>query len=85
MLQPDPLLQLWQTPLGIHRFEHASDVNATLAKVFKTMRLTDSEAVTGAPFYASTDDLLQRIKLAEWEQLLAFIVDGLRQTVVLAN
>ena len=85
MLQTDPLLQLWQTPLGIHRFEHASDVNATLAKVFKTMRLTDSEAVTGAPFYASTDDLLQRIKLAEWEQLLAFIVDALRQTVVLAN
>jgi uncharacterized protein (TIGR02466 family) len=85
MLQPDPLLQLWQTPLGIHRFEHASDVNAILARVFKTMRLTDSRAVTGAPFYASTDDLLQRIKLAEWQQLLAFIVDGLRQTVVLAN
>jgi uncharacterized protein (TIGR02466 family) len=28
---------------------------------------------------------LQRIKLSEWEQLIAFIVDSVRQTVVLAN
>jgi uncharacterized protein (TIGR02466 family) len=36
-------------------------------------------------FYASKDDLLQRIRLSEWEQLVGFIVDSVRQTVVLAN
>jgi len=87
MLQPDPLHTLWHTPIGVHRFAQADAVNDVLVRVFQTMRAT-AEAVTGSapkPFYASSDDLLQRIRLAEWEQLVRFIVDSVRQTVVLAN
>jgi uncharacterized protein (TIGR02466 family) len=84
-MAPDPLLQLWCTPLGVHHFAQAQEVNPLLARVFQSMRATDPTARTGAAFYASRDDLLQRIQLAEWEQLVRFLVDGIRQTVVLAN
>lgn len=84
--KPEPLLQLWPTPIGVHQFSQGDAVNATLARVFKSMQLTDPDAVTGAQaFYASRDDLLKRIRLSEWDQLISFLVDGLRQTVVLSN
>lgn len=79
------MLQLWSTPLGVHHFAQAHEVNPLLVRVFRTMRATDERADPGAAFYASRDDLLQRIRLPEWEQLVRFIVDSLRQTVVLAN
>lgn len=83
-LAPEPLLRLWSTPLGVHRFARAEQVNPLLARVFQSMRATDPEG--GAEgFYASRDDLLQRIRLSEWEALVGFIVDGIRQTVALAN
>jgi len=86
MIPADPLHQFWHTPIGVHRFAQADDVNEVLVRVFQTMRATDAGAVDGSiAFYASRDDLLQRIKLSEWEQLLAFIIDSVRQTVVLAN
>ncbi len=85
MLHPDPMHQLWRTPIGLHQFDQAANVNDTLLRVFAAMRATDEQADNASPFYASKDDLLQRIRLGEWQQLLAFIVDGLRQTVVLAN
>lgn len=83
--QAETLHQLWSTPLGVHRFAQADDVNPLLVRVFQSMRATDPEAKAGAAFYASRDDLLQRVRLSEWEQLVRFIVDGIRQTVVLAN
>lgn len=79
------MLPLWSTPLGVHHFAQAHEVNPLLVRVFRTMRATDERADPGAAFYASRDDLLQRIRLPEWEQLVRFIVDSLRQTVVLAN
>jgi uncharacterized protein (TIGR02466 family) len=92
MIQPDPLHQLWHTPVGVYRFAEAEAVNAVLVRVFQTMRATDAANTAAAsggaipkPFYASRDDLLQRIRLAEWEQLVRFLVDSVRQTVVLAN
>ena len=84
-MAPDPLLPLWSTPLGVHRFAQAADVNPLLVRVFRTMRATDASADPAATFYASRDDLLQRVRLAEWDALLRFLVDGLRQTVALAN
>ena len=81
----EPLLQQWATPMGVHHWPQADAVNPMLVRVFQSMRATDPGARTGAAFYASRDDLLQRIRLAEWEQLVDFLVDGLRQTVVLAN
>ncbi len=82
---PDPLLQLWHTPIGIHRLADAQEVNVTLVRAFQAMRAMDRTAKPEAAFYASRDDLLQRIRVGEWETLLRFIVEGLRQTVVLAN
>lgn len=79
------MLQLWSTPLGVHHFAQAHEVNPLLVRVFRTMRATDERADPGAAFYASRDDLLQRIRLPEWERLVRFIVDSIRQTVVLAN
>jgi hypothetical protein len=83
--EADPLLQVWSTPMGVRRWAQADAVNPLLVRVFQSMRATDPEANAGAAFYASRDDLLQRVRLSEWEQLITFIVDGLRQTVVLAN
>ncbi|MFM2262649.1 MAG: hypothetical protein RI959_1325 [Pseudomonadota bacterium] len=95
MIPADPLHQFWQTPIGVHRFAQAEAVNAVLVRVFQSLRATDTAnngpadggASAPAPraFYASRDDLLQRIRLAEWEQLVGFLVDSVRQTVVLAN
>ena len=84
-MAPDPLLPLWSTPLGVHRWAQADAVNPVLVRVFRTLRATDARADPDAAFYASGDDLLQRIRLPEWEQLVRFIVDGLRRTVALAN
>lgn len=81
----EPLLSIWSTPLGVHHFAQADAVNPLLARVLQSMRATDPQARAGAAFYASRDDLLQRVRLSEWDQLIAFLVDGLRQTVVLAN
>ena len=86
MIPADPLHQFWHTPIGVHRFAQADTLNAVLVRVFQTMRATDADTVDAAKsFYASRDDLLQRIRLTEWEQLLKFFVDSVRQTVVLAN
>ena len=85
MLQADPLHPLWCTPLGVHQFAQAETVNEVLVRVFQTMRATDPQADTSKAFYASRDDLLNRIRLSEWEQLVRFIVDSVRKTVVLAN
>ena len=83
-MTPEPLISLWSTPLGVHRLDRAPEINPLLARVFQSMRATDPQG-PGDAFYASRDDLLQRIRLPEWEALVRFIVDGIRQTVVLAN
>ncbi|MDO8904199.1 TIGR02466 family protein [Hydrogenophaga sp.] len=85
MLTPSPLVPLWFTPLGLHRYAQADSVNGLLARVLRSLRATDPNAAPDAAFYASRDDLLQRIRLPEWDGLVRFIVDSLRQTVVLAN
>jgi hypothetical protein len=84
-MAPNALHQLWSTPIGLHRLENADAVNSVLVRVFQSMRVTDPDGNPNTAFYASRDDLLQRIRVAEWEHLVRFIVEGLRQTVVLAN
>jgi uncharacterized protein (TIGR02466 family) len=86
MLAPDPLHRLWHTPMGVFRLENAQEVNTVLVRVFSAMRAADTGQSSGPQaFYASSDDLLQRIRLDEWDQLVQFIVESVRQTVVLAN
>lgn len=85
MLEPAPLHTLWGCPMGVFRYAQADAHNDTLSRVLRTLRVTDPQADPTSPFWASGDDLLQRIRLPEWQSLMAFVVDALRQTVVLAN
>ena len=51
------------------------------------MRATDVENPTSerSNFYASQDDLLNRVKLSEWSDFLQFVVASLRDTARIAN
>jgi hypothetical protein len=78
---------LWPTPLGLHRFDQAEAINPLLVRIFGAMRATQSHARGETPgaFFASDDDLLRRIQLPQWQHLVRFIVEGLRDTVSQAN
>ena len=78
---------LWPTPLGIHRCDQADAFNPLLVRVFSALRATQRH-VRGeaeAAFFASDDDLLQRIQLPEWQAFVRFLVAALRDTVSAAN
>lgn len=83
MLQPDPLHALWATPLGVHRWDGAADANPVLARAFRSMAAL--QGGTDGGFFASGDDLLQRVQLPEFRDLVQFIVGALRSTVAAAN
>lgn len=78
---------LWPTPIGLHRHPDAASLNPLLARVFGALRLAQSQARGAAPgaFFASDDDLLDRVRLPEWEGFVRFLVTGLRDTVTQAN
>lgn len=89
-MQPTPArqqLKLWPTTLGLYQWPQAADANAVLTRVFGAMRATQSLQTASGPthFFASDDDLLRRIELAEWQALVQFIVEGIRDTVIDAN
>jgi uncharacterized protein (DUF885 family) len=79
-----PLQRLWPVPMGVHRFARAAEVNPILARVFNVMRVTDPAAQAGA-FYASADDLLKRVDVPEFSELLQFIAASLQATAQHAN
>lgn len=79
--------QLWPTPMGVFQWPQAEAVNPLLVRVLGALRATD-QARTGVapgPFFASDDDLLQRVQLPEWQQLVRFIVEAVRDTAASAN
>lgn len=78
---------LWPTPLGVHRYAQAEALNPLLVRVFGALRATQGHARGEAPgaFFASDDDLLQRVRLAEWQAFVRFIVESLRDTVTRSN
>lgn len=84
---PRQQLQLWPTTLGIYQWPQAAEANAVLARVFAAMRATRAlQGGTGPThFFASDDDLLQRIELPEWQALVRFIVEGVRDAAASAN
>lgn len=78
---------LWPTPLGVHRYADAASLNPLLVRIFGALRATQSAArgeAAGA-FFASDDDLLQRVQLPEWQGLVRYFVACLRDTVTQAN
>jgi uncharacterized protein (TIGR02466 family) len=83
---------LWPTPLGVHRYAEAPDLNPLLVRVFSALRMAQTQARTQdgdlprpAAFFASDDDLVERIQLPEWQGFLRFVVASLRDTVKAAN
>lgn len=78
------LQQHWPVPMAVHRFERAQEINPVLTRVFKALRATDAAAAQGS-FYASADDLLQRVDLPEFSALLQFIAASLQTTAKQAN
>lgn len=84
-LPTQDLHAVWSTPMGVHQYAQASEINPLLVRVFHAMRATDPAADATSWFYASKDDLLRRVSIPEWKALVQFIVDSLRKTVVQAN
>ena len=80
-------LEPWKTSIGVHMFDQAEKINPLFDRIFKTMRATDVERPSGEKpgFYASQDDLLNRVKLSEWNDFLQFVVASLRDTACVAN
>lgn len=76
---------LWPTPLSVSRYPDALQTNELLARVFKAMRVSDSESDPSAAFYSSSDDLMKRVDLPEFHQLFSFIAESLQKTVKAAN
>ncbi len=79
--------QLWATPMGVFQWSQAEAVNPLLVRVLGALRATDLARSGCAPgaFFASDDDLLQRVKLPEWQQLVKFVVEAVRDTAASAN
>lgn len=79
----------WPVPLEIHQHEAPQDINPTLARAFQAMRATDlAQSAPGQPlaaFYASNDQLLERVKLPEFQSLISFIAQALQKTIMTAN
>ncbi len=79
--------RLWPTPIGLHHYADAADVNPLLVRVFGEGRaaLERQRGVEPGPFFASDDDLLHRVKLEEWQDFVGFVVSSLGETVQQAN
>ena len=84
------LTSYWPVPLATHLCPDAANINPTLARVFRALRATealnnpDSQAVV-QEFYASNDQLLKRVDLQEFKQLIQFFAHSLQQTVSAVN
>ena len=74
---------LWPTPIGVHRYPNAATFNSRLAQSLQELR-GSQERKRGQPrgaFFASDDDLLQRVKLGEWPDFVRFVISSVLQTV----
>ena len=78
---------LWPTPIGLHRYADAANLNPLLANAFGEGRAAQLQqrGEEPGPFFASDDDLLHRVKLPEWQDFVGFIVSSLGETAKEAN
>ena len=79
--------ELWPTPIGLHRYAGAANLNPMLVRLFGEGRAAQQRQRGEEPglFFASDDDLLHRVKLDEWQDFVGFIVSSIGETVQLAN
>ncbi len=76
------------SPSGSHRYPRAAEVNPLLISTFAGGRAALERlrgVESGAPFFASDDDLLDRVKLPEWQDFVSFVVSGIGATAEGAN
>lgn len=78
---------LWPTPIGLHRYPGAADLNPLLVGAFARGRAVQEKqrGEEPGPFFASDDDLLEHVKVDGWQDFVAFIVASLGETVGQAN
>jgi hypothetical protein len=79
---------LWPTPIGVYRLPDADTLNPVLARMLGALRLAQAHArgePADAPFFASDDDLLRRLRTAEGEALVRFVVASLQDMVGRTN
>jgi len=78
---------LWPTPIGLHRYADAANLNPLLVGAFGEGRAAQQRQRGEEPglFFASDDDLLHRVKLPEWQDFVGFIVSSLGATAQEAN
>lgn len=80
--------ELWPTPIGLHRYPDAARLNPILVAAFAEGRAAQERkrgVEPGGPFFASDDDLLHRVKVAEWQDFVRWIVNCLGDTARRAN
>ena len=75
---------LWPVPFAVQRCPEAAEINPVLVRALKAMRLMDTVA-TSANFYASSDDLISRIHLPEFQVLLKFIASAVQHLAKQSN
>lgn len=78
-------LSLWPTPIGLHHYPEADDLNPLLVRVLQSLRAVDTSADPAWPFYASSDDLLNRIRIPEWQAWVRFLIESIGKTARVAN
>lgn len=80
-------LSLWGCPIGLHQFDQSAELNPLLVRVLKSLRVMDQDPAQsqGSSFYASKDDLLNRIQIPEWQKWVRFLVDSIGKTARVAN
>jgi len=81
----------WPVPIAINVCPSASEINPVLSRVFQAMRAAaflekdPTDTTLHKKFYASDDQLLQRIDLPEFTQLIHYFADAIQKTVGAAN
>lgn len=85
--QAPAIQRLWPTPIGLHRYAGAPKLHPALIERFGELR-TEQQRARGqkpGPFFASDDDLTERVKVEGWPDFIRFIVHSLGETVKKAN
>jgi hypothetical protein len=78
---------LWPTPIGLHRYAGAAELNPLLVGAFAEGRAAQERqrGVEPGPFFASDDDLLHRVKVPQWQDFVGFLVNSIGATAGQAN
>lgn len=75
---------LWPVPIDVQRCPEADGINPVLIRALTAMRAMEPERGP-ANFYASSDDLISRVRLPEFDVLLKFIAGAVQNLAKQSN